>query len=101
VLDGVEVEGFSFGMITDFEADPSPEGDAFVVAPDGSRAGLVWEVAEESAFAEAGPLEPGRWGVWAVTFPHPMTSRDNARRNLQTIVPELRRQWETWRERYR
>lgn len=46
VLEDVVVEGFTFGKITDFEAEPRQEGDAFVVAPDNSRAGLVWEVAD-------------------------------------------------------
>lgn len=35
----VEVDGFRWGMITDFLAEPDTDGDAFVVAPDGSRAG--------------------------------------------------------------
>jgi hypothetical protein len=41
ILDDVEVDGFTFGVITDFEAEPASDGDAFVVAPGGSRAGLV------------------------------------------------------------
>jgi hypothetical protein len=40
VLEDVVVEGFTFGKITDFEAEPCQEGDAFVVAPDNSRVGL-------------------------------------------------------------
>jgi hypothetical protein len=47
VLPDVVVEGFTFGTITDFEAGPCDAGDAFVIAPDGSRAGLVWEVFSE------------------------------------------------------
>ena len=48
VLDDVSVDGFTLGKITDFEADPCDEGDAFVIAPDGSRAGLVWEVSDQA-----------------------------------------------------
>jgi hypothetical protein len=40
VLDDVTAEGFILGKITDFEVEPCMEGDAFVIAPDGSRAGL-------------------------------------------------------------
>jgi hypothetical protein len=40
VLDDVTAEGFTLGKITDFEAEPCDEGDAFVIAPDGSRS--VW-----------------------------------------------------------
>jgi hypothetical protein len=32
--------GFAFGAITDLEAERCEEGDAFVIASDGSRAGL-------------------------------------------------------------
>jgi len=39
-------------MITDWETQPDVCGDAFVVAPDGSQAGLVWEVIEPPCFQE-------------------------------------------------
>jgi hypothetical protein len=100
VLDDVVVGGFTFGKITDFEAEPCVEGDAFVIAPDNSRAGLVWEVAETVSVSEVLPIEVSRWGVWAVTFPHPMSSRDNVRRNLELILPALREKWEEWREKF-
>jgi len=70
----VVVEGFTFGKISDFEAEFCEEGDAFLVAPDNSRAGLVWEVAEKASVTEISPFEPHRWGVWGVSFPHPMTA---------------------------
>lgn len=54
VLDDVEAEGFRFGMITNFEAEPEGSwGDAFIVAPDGSRAGIVWNVADDDRFKQA------------------------------------------------
>jgi hypothetical protein len=43
VLDDVTSEGFTLGKVTDFEAEPCDEGDAFLIAPDGSRAGIVWD----------------------------------------------------------
>jgi hypothetical protein len=52
LLDDVAVDGFVLGVITDFEAAESTEGDAFVVAPDNSRAGLVWEVSNDQQFTE-------------------------------------------------
>ncbi len=69
VLEDVVVEGFTFGKITDFEAEPCQEGDAFVVAPDNSRAGLVWEATNEVSISQISPLEADRWGVWSVSFP--------------------------------
>jgi len=100
ILDDVEVEGFKFGMITDFEAESSSMGDAFVVAPDDSRAGLNWEVSDEDHFEEVLPIAATRWGVWAVRFPYPMDSHENVRRNLAAVLPRLRPKWEEWGERF-
>ena len=97
VVEGVEVEGFRLGMITDFESSPA-DGDAFVVAPDGSRAGLVWCVGAATGLEEVCPLESNRWGVWAVTFPEPMATREAMRRNLETILVPLKAKWLQWRE---
>jgi hypothetical protein len=97
VLQDVAVGGFTFGKITDFEAEPCNEGDAFVIAPDNSRAGLVWNVSTKKQFHEVIPFEVGRWGVREVSFPHPMTTRDDARRNLEFILPMLKQKWEEWR----
>jgi hypothetical protein len=100
VLDDVNVDGFTLGKITDWEAEPSETGDAFVIAPDGSRAGLVWEVSDKPYFQEVMPAETGRWGVWGVCFCLPMNSRENARRNLASILPELKLRWTEWKSRF-
>jgi hypothetical protein len=97
VLDDVEVDGFKLGVITDIDPEQGDTGDAFVVAPDNSRAGLVWEVADEPYFEQVSPPEPTRWGVWGVGFMRPMCTQDDARRNLAAILPELRLRWEAWR----
>ena len=57
VLDDVTVDRFTLGKITDFEAEPCDEGDAFVIAPEGGRAGLVWEVYDPPYFREIMPVE--------------------------------------------
>jgi|SRR3984885_10596628 hypothetical protein len=100
VLDDVAVDGFTLGKITDFEAEPCDEGDAFVIAPDGGRAGLVWEVCDPSYFREVMPIEAGRWGVCGVGFRLPMNSRENARRNLESILPELTLRWAEWKSQF-
>jgi len=100
VLDDVTVDGFTLGKITDFEAEPCETGDAFVIAPDGTRAGLVWEVCAPPYFQEVMPIETGRWGVWGVGFRLPMHSRESARRNLESIVPELKLRWAEWKSRF-
>lgn len=99
ILDDVEVEGFRLGMITGWEAVPDTLGDAFVVAPDNTRCGLVWEVTDRDYFEEVSSPTAIRWGVWAVAFPHEMQSREDARRNLAAILPRLREQWLSWRSR--
>ena len=98
-LTDVSVDGFTLGKIMDFEAEYCDYGDAFVIAPDNSRAGLVWECNDTSAFEEVIAPEPERWGVWAVSFPHPMNGRENARRNLESVLPMLKKVWESWRKR--
>jgi hypothetical protein len=95
ILDGVEFEGFRLGTIT--ELGPHTYGDAFIIAPDETRAGVVWEVGQSSEVGEVVPLEDGRWGVWAVQLPLPMSSVEAAQANLETIVPRLRHKWEDWR----
>jgi hypothetical protein len=100
ILHDIVVDGFTFGKITDFEIGTCTEGDAFVVAPDNRRAGLVWEVSEKYYFQEVCPLEPDRWGVWGVNFPHRMDSHENVRRNLESIIPELKKRWEEWQLKY-
>jgi hypothetical protein len=97
ILGDVDVDGFTFGMITDFEAEESSEGDAFIVAPDNSRAGLVWEVASGQSLVEICPIAKDRWGVWSVSFPFAMTSHDHVKLNLRAILPLLKPKWEEWK----
>jgi hypothetical protein len=100
VLDDVVADGFTLGKITDWEAEPCETGDAFVIAPDGSRVGLVWEVCYPPYFKEVMPIEADRWGVWGVGFCLAMNSRENARRNLASILPELKLRWTEWKSRF-
>src|SRR3954467_6082456 len=61
-------DGWCLGSITEFE-DPGgcTGGDAFVIAPDGSRAGLVWEGGSEPLQEIMAP-DSERWGVYAIWF---------------------------------
>jgi hypothetical protein len=97
VIESSTVDGFTFGMITDFVAVPDARGDAFVVAPDGGRAGLVWEAETDFYVSEVLPPTADRWGVWAVGVPLPLKTEADARRYLEALVPELRVRWEVWR----
>lgn len=97
VLEDVAFEGFTLGIITAFEGEPTDEGDAFVIAPDNSRCGLVWEIGSEGRIEEIIAPDPERWGVYSVVFVHPMRNRDDARVNLRWLVPQLRSKWEEWK----
>jgi hypothetical protein len=105
VLD-VEVDGFRLGAISGFGLDELETsdhegalGDAFVIGPDGRRAGLVWEVGETSYFepvldGDGKPLASSdRVGVYGVAFPRPMRTLEDAHANLASIVPSLKREW--------
>lgn len=87
-------DGWCLGAISHFEyPEGCVAGDAFVVAPDGSRAGLVWDVRN-------GPLEQilapdqGRWGVFQVYFPRAVRTRDDFVACFRAILPELKAAYE-------
>ncbi len=66
-LEDSQIHGFTYGKISDFEAEAIAlghavsDGDGFVVAPDGSRAGLIWEVTETPYLIESLPPDARRW----------------------------------------
>jgi hypothetical protein len=97
IVEGISVDGFRLGMITDFESSPE-DGDVYVIAPDESRAGLVWCVGEAADLQEVCPFEASRWGVWAVTFQEPMKTKDAMQRNLAAVLPMLKEKWLHWKE---
>lgn len=98
VLEDSEVDGFQFGKITDFDREPAMEGEGFVVAPDDSRAGLIWHISEDISIKQFSPPERDCWGVWEVSFPHAMTSHENVRLNLASIAPALKEKWLAWKD---
>jgi hypothetical protein len=89
-----ETNGWIFGSITEFE-DPSgcEDGDAFVVAPDGSRAGLVWEVGEGQISEICSP-DKQRWGVYAIYFPKRIKTKDDLIFNFRSVLPQLKEIYE-------
>src|SRR5690348_7001773 len=68
ILAGSEKDGFVFGAITDPKG--ANWGDAYVIAPDGSRAGIVWITDEDPKPVVCEP-EPGRWGRVRLSFRAP------------------------------
>jgi hypothetical protein len=97
LLTGVECDGFKLGMITDFTREKDAcEGDLFIVAPDGSRAGIVWGVGPTKRYQANEPPDPGKWGVWQFEFERPLRTIDDAQWALAEMIPLLRPKWEEW-----
>lgn len=92
VLDIPDREGWRLGAVSGF-GDGSREGDAFVVAPDGSRAGVVWSVGAVAESTAILPASDDRWGVFSVVVPRPMGARGELVENLAVIVAELAPRW--------
>jgi hypothetical protein len=82
-------DGWRLGSVTAFE-DPlgCTHGDAFVVAPDGTRAGITWEVGT-AALKEVVPPDAERWGVYAVSFPSSVHNVEDLAKCFRAVLPEL------------
>src|SRR5688500_4907898 len=83
-------DGWCLGTITEFE-DPvgCDGGDAFVIAPDGTRADLIWEVGTAS-LQEILPPDSQRWGVYAISFPHVTRTVDDLVSAFRAVLPQLK-----------
>ena len=93
IIPETSTDGWCLGTITEFENPQGcTAGDAFVIAPDGSRAGLVWEVGSDS-LQEISPPEEGRWGVYAVWFPHPTRTVEDLVSAFRAVLPQLKERY--------
>jgi hypothetical protein len=94
LVEETRTDGWCFGAITEFE-DPNGcgGGDGFVVAPDGSRAGIVWEVGTQEIQVVL-PPDDGRWGVYAVWFPRIVKTIDDLVFNFRHALPELEKKYD-------
>lgn len=94
-----EVDGFTLGMFVSYEDC----GDAWVQAPDGSTATLIWETGDPAYFTEKIPPDPadepdGRWGTYAVQLDLPLTTNDEAAAYLRALLPQLVARWRSWHD---
>lgn len=95
------VDGFTLGLISASLGTDADWGDAYVVAPDGRRAGIAWAIAYEAELIddlavvdEIIPDEGARFGVFSVVSSHGPTSQDEALLFLEEILPFIRERWE-------
>src|SRR5215211_5171505 len=86
------VDGFELGMFVSYDDC----GDAWVKAPDGSVATLIWETGEPPYFKVSIEPNEARWGTFAVQLPLPMTNDDEATAYLAALLPDLRPRWQEW-----
>src|SRR5664280_2213515 len=87
VIEESETEGWRYGAITGFEGvDKEEAGDGFVIAPDGSRAGVVWGT-DAPEFEIVLPPDDSRWGVYSVRFPKPVSSKEDLIQNFRAVLP--------------
>jgi hypothetical protein len=94
IVPETETDGWIFGAITEFH-DPNgcKDGDAFVVAPDGTRAGLVWTVGKGKT-SEICPPDKDRWGVYQIWFPKVIKTKDDLIFNFRIVLPQLKEIYE-------
>jgi hypothetical protein len=93
LLEQTRQSGWCLGAVTDpFEPD-TPEGctlgDLFVEAPDGRRAGLVWNVDPQPRFAVMRQPQGRRWGLFHFTFPRPVRTVADLQDVFGRILPVL------------
>ncbi|MEI5908581.1 3-deoxy-8-phosphooctulonate synthase [Bacillus spongiae] len=89
-----ETDGFIYGEITDYmdfdQEEGCTYGDGYVQAPDGSRAGLIWEVDEKPYLSVSIQPEEVRWGVYNVGFAKPIQSIDDLIYNFRKVLPLIK-----------
>lgn len=91
VVPETETDGWVYGAISDHDCDePATEGDGFVIAPDGTRAGIAWAL-DTPEFYEILPPDSERWGVYGVRFVQPVNCVDDLVANFRAVLPHLKR----------
>ena len=99
LLSGIECDRFKLGVITDFTLESDVlEGDLYIVAPDGSRAGIVPVTGPGKRYGEYEPATAAKWGVWQFEFSRPLRTIEDAQWALDQMVHVLRPEWERWAE---
>lgn len=92
-------DGWCFGTISEPNCPKGRDwGDAFVVAPDDSRAGIIWQVGDSVLEVVIEP-EDNRWGVYQVGVTHQIHNEHELMAQIQSWLPELRRLHRAWRGR--
>lgn len=89
------IDGYCYGAITDFlQADTEAGctiGNAFVQAPDGSRAGFTWEVRKDQGYLIVEAPDSKRWGLYYFGIARPILTTTDMRDMFNGILPTLKK----------
>ena len=89
LVEATRTDGWSYGAITEHQdPDGTEDGDGFVEAQDGTRAGLAWSVGDYPTRRIVKPT-PDRWGVYAVACPEPIRTEADLVAAFRRLLPEL------------
>jgi hypothetical protein len=87
-------DGFTLGSITDYQEKDSPEGctigDAFVEGPDGTRAGIFWELGSKPIFTMVQEPDETRWGVYYFTILRSVNTIEDLVRSFELMLPAIK-----------
>lgn len=89
LLPQTECDGFTYGAITPIGLE-SERGAGFLQAPDGTRAGLQWELSDSPFIARVDGPDGSGWGVYQVGFTQPVWSVADLIANLEPLLPKLK-----------
>lgn len=92
------IDGWCYGAITEFE-DPKgcTDGDGFVQAPDGSRAGLVWDYKKNSK-VKTRIIDTSNhgWGLYHIYFPKPVRTLKDLCECFADVLPALQARYKRY-----
>ncbi len=92
-----QMDGFTYGAITPLGENPE-RGAGFLEGPDGSRAGLQWELSDRPYIMRIEAPDGEKWGVYRVGFTRPVQTVADLKENLRQVLPKLailyQRAWE-------
>lgn len=91
LIEETRTDSWCLGAITEFEdANGCEAGDAFIEAPNGDRAGIVWEAGDGEIERICAPGKK-RWGVYQVWFPKPVRNAQDLKENFEFILPAMKK----------
>jgi len=84
-----ETDGFTYGAITPVGARQDA-GAGFLQGPDGSRAGLQWELSDGPFIMRLEGPSSDSWGLYRVGFAIRVATVADLLTNLEPLLPKLK-----------